>query len=349
MTLQYSMVLITVLYAVGQEATLADLLQSAKDLPAHDIPEIFGLERSAEASSQMIESEECIRSISSVLNISKEPQVYPRKEVGDQLQETLRTFLGYVDSLNDFGTLLCGNECELFGPLRAFYSSEVDSICSILRTVTQDLQLLNGASPSEIQEPSEFSLGYVPKRWSKQFPKGGSSIDVWIKTFTKCVEDLVSAVERFKGRCVRLSSLSNPRALLNSILQEGVRSNKDKKGFKIDDLDLSYQVTKFVDPKSLKEAPREGLYIFGFTLEGGEWDTQSGKLVQGRGVGESPFPIIHVTAVPKMSTTKRKSLYRIPLYISKDRKSGSFLDYIPLPIVGQEDDWVQRGTCLLCR
>ena len=338
-----------VVHAVGQEATLEDLIQSAKDLPAHDMPEIFGLERSAEVSSQMIESEECIQSISSILNLSKDPQVYPSKERGDQLRETLDAFLEYVDSLKDFGKLLSSTKCDLQGPLRTFYSCEVDSICFILRTVTQDLQLLHDASLTDTQEPSMLSLGYIPKRWSKLFPKGGSSIDLWIKHFKQCVENLISSVERYKGRCVCVSSLSHPRALLNSILQEGVRSNRDRKGFKIDDLDLSYQVTKIMDPKSLKEAPREGLYIFGFTLEGGAWDMQSGKLVQGRGIGESPFPIIHVTAVPKMFVTRRKNSCRIPLYISKDRRSGSFLDYIPLPIVGDEDDWAQRGTSLVCK
>lgn len=43
-----------------------------------------------------------------------------------------------------------------------------------------------------------------------------------------------------------------------------------------------------------------------------------------------------------------KKVYAAPLYSSEKRSEFTFIDYVPLPINSTENEWILRGTALIC-
>ena len=170
----------------------------------------------------------------------------------------------------------------------------------------------------------------------------------------------------FKGRCMHLGAFSNPKALLNAVLQDYARKHTS---VTIDELTLEWTVTK-LNATSVREPPKEGIYFWGMVLEGGVvWDDQRGALKLSTGTAtatssrssglsnsfssglRNPFPVIHITAIHKGKRKKgaAKRVYACPLFVDEGRKAASFVDVVELAIDGglTSDEFVQRGVALI--
>ena len=174
----------------------------------------------------------------------------------------------------------------------------------------------------------------------------------------------------FKGRCMHLAAMSNPKALLNAVLQDFARRHSS---LTIDELEIEWTVTKLATGGSVREPPKEGIYFWGITLEGGVvWDEQRGALKipaaassassassarsSGSSAGppsgmRSALPVMHVSAIEKGKRKKSpgKRTYTCPLYVDESRKAAVFVDFVELPIDSglSSDELVQRGVAMI--
>lgn len=152
----------------------------------------------------------------------------------------------------------------------------------------------------------------------------------------------------FKGRCLHLGAMSNPKALLNAVLQDFARKHSP---LTVDELEIEWTVTKLT-PAAIRDAPKDGLYFWGLVLEGGVvWDEQRSALKLAAAGVRTVFPVVHVTAVEK-GKRKRvpgKRIYSCPLFVDEGRKTAAFVDAVDLVIDGglTADELVQRGVALI--
>ena len=138
----------------------------------------------------------------------------------------------------------------------------------------------------------------------------------------------------------------------------------------IDELEIEWSVTKLAPGVSVREPPKEGIYLWGIALEGGVvWDEQRGalKLFVGSASSSparssassagassgmrSALPVMHVSAVEKgkRKKTSGKRTYSCPLYVDESRKAAVFVDFVELAIDGglSSDEFVQRGVAMI--
>lgn len=339
-------------FAVTNESTLEDLFRNIRNLPHHELPQIFGLDSSAEIASEILGANQVFNSINSIMSVNRDGD---RLGGRDGIERTIENILSTMKTVRDLESSYDANIIPT-GPLGFFFTTENQIIRSITEMISKDLQMVKNVSSESQSGSSEqvtmlleiLASGQVPSQWSIYHQWRMDSITSWLKSFRLCKEYLLYAAQKCHCRCIWIPGISNPKALLNSILQEHIRSTKDL-AIKIDSFEIQYQVTKFCDYKAIKDPPRTGVYLFGCLLEGAIWDHQSGKLVPNEGIPKKAFPIIHAFPVMKNMSKKKNRVFHTPLYSSETRSSGSFIDYIPLPSDGDDIYWAQRGTALVCK
>ena len=327
------------------------MIQNVEKLPTYDMPQIFGLDASAEIASQIMSVENRFDSIRSIMKTSG--------DAGNQEQEKKEAISRTVDNIvNTIEATMNWSHTHdglSSGPLAAFLETERQILRSMSSMVSRDVSSLNdvlhghkGASDQTLMILDSIQNGKVPAHWSTNYRWRLDSIDSWLKTLNLCQEHLDSSIHRYNSHCVWIPGIANPKAILNGILQEHVRSSKDS-NIKIDQLEIQYQVTKIQDGKSIKDAPKTGVYLYGCFLDGAAWDPQSAKLAASKEVSVKAFPVIHAFAAVKSPMKKKKNIFLTPLYSSESRSASSFIDYIHLPTDGDDVYWAQRGAALICK
>lgn len=338
-------------HTVTHESSLEEILQNIEKLPSYDLPQIFGLDASAEMASQIMSAENWFDSIRCVMKTSVDDGnlELENKQV---IAQTIENILSTVETMEN-----CSNKSDSVssGPLVTFLEAERQMLRSMSSMVSLEVSSLNNSLHDHTGFSDQTSMvldaienGKVPAHWSKNYRWKLDSIDSWLKTWRLCKEHLDSSIQRYNSHCVWIPGIANPKAILNGILQEHVRSSKDST-IKIDQLEILYQVTKIQDAKSIKDPPKTGVYLYGCFLDGATWDPQSAKLAACIDVSAKAFPVIHAFAAIKTAVKKKKNMFLTPLYSSESRSTSSFIDYIPLPTDGDDVYWAQRGAALVCK
>ena len=114
-----------------------------------------------------------------------------------------------------------------------------------------------------------------------------------------------------------------------------------------------------MDREALKEAPREGLYVYGLYIEGAKIKNGAlDELKANEKVLTHPMPIVHISAeadfVPGTVTTKqdRRAMYLAPVYTKPRRTDRNYICTLKLECPPGDkagpDVWTLRGVALLC-
>lgn len=137
----------------------------------------------------------------------------------------------------------------------------------------------------------EIFANTVPSSWSK-VSWNSESLSLWICHLNNKHAFLQGVMENGMPKSLWIPGLINVKALLNAIIQESIRQNSNEEHIQMDDLDVSFVVTKFGDAKNVREYPKEGIYIHGCLIEGGAWDMQAGKIVSSTSHNiQNKFPV----------------------------------------------------------
>lgn len=138
------------------------------------------------------------------------------------------------------------------------------------------------------------------------------------------------------------------QGFLTAMKQEVNRKHSADK-WALDDVVMTSDVTH--PPKefeTLKEAPAEGVYIYGLYLDGCAWSGKENKLVDSEPKKLfHPLPVLYVTGV--LAKDKKKTgIYEAPTYRVKTRTGLNFITTFPLRTEDPPSKWILRGTSLLC-
>lgn len=170
-------------------------------------------------------------------------------------------------------------------PFGIFYNQEISQINDIIKLVSHSLAMLVNVMEGK-HPPSEESLRTLaevqsnvpPVKWvSKSWQS--HSLQAWFEQLSSRHSFLMSVKQMGKPKSVWFPGVINHKALFNTVLQESVREASRDDGVTIDQMELSFEVTKYMDQKNVREYPNEGIYLHGLQIEGGYWDVQLGKLV----------------------------------------------------------------------
>jgi dynein heavy chain len=132
-----------------------------------------------------------------------------------------------------------------------------------------------------------------------------------------------------------LTGFFNPQGFLTAMKQEVNRKHSSDK-WALDDVVMTSEVTH--PPKEfeqLREAPSEGVYVYGLFLEGCTWSGKENKLVDSDPKKLfTPLPVLYVTGV-QQKDKKSSGMFECPTYRVKSRTVGPIISlyFIDWPII----------------
>lgn len=157
---------------------------------------------------------------------------------------------------------------------------------------------------------------------------------------------------------VWLAGLFNPQSFLTAVMQQMARKNEwplDRMCIQVKHCSCSlinfvwtlFQVD--VTKKQREEiggAPREGAFIHGLFMDGAQWDSQLGGIVESKLMQLCPaMPVIFIKAIP-VDRQDLRSIYACPVYKTKQR-GPTFVWTFNMKTKERPIRWVLAGVALL--
>ena len=142
--------------------------------------------------------------------------------------------------------------------------------------------------------------------------------------------------------------LCNVQGFLTAMKQEVNRKHAADK-WALDDVVMTSEVTHPPkEPEAIREAPSEGVYIYGLYLDGCAWSGKENRLVDSEPKKlYHPLPVIHVTGV-LAKDRKKSGIYEAPVYRVKKRTGLNFITTLQVRSEEPAAKWITRGAALLC-
>ncbi|ESO89757.1 hypothetical protein LOTGIDRAFT_192667 [Lottia gigantea] len=344
-------------YVIPKCQKIAEYHEFINDLPNNDSPEVFGLHGNADITYQ---SNTAKTSLDTILSI----QPKDSSSGGGETRESIVSRLAddMLDKLPpDYVPFEVSNALKKMGeyqPINIFLRQEIDRmqrVISLVRTTLQDLKLaIEGTIIMSENLRDALDSMYdarIPKSWSK-VSWDSSTLGFW---FT----ELIDRNQQFHTWCFDGRPLSfwmtgffNPQGFLTAMRQEVTRAHK---GWALDSVILSNDVTKYQNKEDIPAPPTEGVYVYGLFLEGAGWDKRNNKLCEPRPKQLfDNMPIIHITAVNSTGgpTYDVRTMYVCPIYKKPRRTDLTYIADVTLKCAQSQSQspahWIMRGVALLC-
>ncbi|CAE7943227.1 Dnah1, partial [Symbiodinium sp. KB8] len=165
--------------------------------------------------------------------------------------------------------------------------------------------------------------------------------------FSKWIEDGKPAVYWLSGFFFTQSFLT------------GTRQNFARKYvIPIDELSFDFRVLSPEESRNVTQPPEDGAYVDGLFLEGANWDTERGALVESR--PKELFvsmPVFHLIPKEEAKIDNNQHAYDCPVYKTAERRgtlsttghSTNFVLMIRLPMLKEhtQKHWVKMGVAML--
>ena len=109
-------------------------------------------------------------------------------------------------------------------------------------------------------------------------------------------------------------------------------------------------VTKYTDPREIKEKPEQGCYVTGLYLEGGSWDLENSCIChQKPKVLVEELPILQVTPI-ESNKLKLQNTFKTPVYVTQNRRNAMGVGLVFTADLATETHlsvWVLEGVALV--
>ena len=234
-------------------------------------------------------------------------------------------------------------------PLNIFLRQEIDRmqrVITIVRNTLTDLKLaIEGTIIMNENLRDALDSMYdakVPNLW-KKVSWESTTLGFWFTEFLERNEQFSKWI--FEGRpvCFWMTGFFNPQGFLTAMRQEVTRAHK---GWSLDSVVLYNDVTKWMK-EDITNAPVEGVYIHGLSIDGAAWDRRNARLIEpSPKVLFSILPVVHMYAV--QATNRDPRLYSCPVYKKPRRTDQTYVTAILMKTVQSPDHWILRGVATLC-
>jgi dynein heavy chain len=247
-------------------------------------------------------------------------------------------------------------------PLNIFLYQEIQRMQAVIHTVRVTLQDLRLAIKGEVVMTKQLLssihviyAGKVPGHWLEtvggdEFSWYLPTLGLWYASLSERYKQYHSWLEDGRPVGYWLTGFFNPQGFLTGMKQEVTRLHRADK-WALDDVIYQTDVTSYEGIERLSSAPKEGVYLYGLSMEGAQWD---GDI---QGVAESlpkvlfdNLPVLKVSVDNGTKAKNRgKDYYVCPCYKYPARTDRYLIFDIPLPSGGRPSwHWVMRGVGILC-
>ncbi|MES1907828.1 MAG: hypothetical protein MHM6MM_000868 [Cercozoa sp. M6MM] len=321
------------------------LLQTIRDLQPKDTT------TSDEASPEQIVVATCERLLNLMPNIDKLKEEIVRERIRTRPREEIESMYGKaagkIDGFSVPLNIFLFQECVLLERTMRLVESTLKSLLMAIEgTVVMTSQLA--------QAFEDISVGDVVRFWyidaaGMQIAWRATSLNSWFKGVIDRYGQLTSWLYEGRPTSFWLTGFYNPQGFCTATLQEITRKHKAER-WALDDVALCAEVTEIEDPRNVKQAPDEGVYIRGLFIEGACWDSKNKTITEARPRELFPaLPVIHLSATTRAKLKLRSTRYECPVYTSPKRTDLSFVTAIHLPTTTRSPaHWIERGVAILC-
>uniref|UniRef100_A0A7S2RVL0 Dynein heavy chain n=1 Tax=Mucochytrium quahogii TaxID=96639 RepID=A0A7S2RVL0_9STRA len=338
-------------YYIPDDGELKSYKDYINTMPLEDHPACFGQHSNADISSMMTNSKDVLDTV-----LSLQPRVV---SVGGQsdddvvlliAQDLAKKVPGAFDAYEAKQTMSLRSDPA---PLKSVLLQEIDRYNVLLIAIASSLKGLESGIQgftlitAELEDVFNALLaGRVPSAWGTCYPST-KGLGSWMRDLDQRVAFLTTWLTGGLPKAFWLSGFTYPTGCLTAILQTTARKN----GVPIDSLSWEFPVL-LTDPSAISQGPKEGVYMYGMSLEGARWDTSENCLTDANPMElVAHMPIVHFKPV-ESKKKPTKGVYVCPLYLypirTGTRERPSFVVSVSLDSGAVDGDfWVKRGTALL--
>ncbi|CAF4008631.1 unnamed protein product [Rotaria magnacalcarata] len=367
-------------YSIPKVKRIEEYIDCIDRFPFIDSPHIFGLDSNADITystnraKSMLEKILHIQPKEANSNISggetRDKTVH--NLANDMLIKLPKNFIQYEvrEKLRSMGIL---------NPMIIFLRQEIHRIDRVIRTVRNslnDLQLaidgiiiLNDTLREILDSVYD---GRVPIDWTK-YSWESSTLGFWFSELLDRYTQYNNWLNYGRPKCFWMTGFFNPNGFLTAMRQEVTRMHQ---GWSLDTVTIDNIVLRSYKD-DIREAPTEGVYVYGLYLEGAGWDRKNTRLHESQNkVVYVQMPVIHIFAINPsvanqkaglMITNKKARLnqisfrekrhdqssiaphiYMCPVYKKPIRTDLHFVAMLKLASNNISEHWILRGVALLC-
>jgi len=342
-------------YNVPQGTEIQQYRAYIATLPATESPEIFGLHPNADLTFRTLQVRQSVNTIIETMpKVAGASGGLSREEVVDKICEDLLSKLPAAfkgeETLEKLKKLAGGPTA----PLNVFLRQEIDrlnTIISLTLTTLKNLRLAIAGtialSGNLIEALDCMFDARIPSFWLKKSWEAGS-LGGWFTGMLQRFDQLSRWINSGRPKAFWLTGFFNPQGFLTAMKQEVNRKHKAE-NWALDDVVMTSEVTS--PPKEveqLRDAPAEGVYLYGLFLEGCAWSGKENKLVDSEPKKLfCPLPVLYVTGV-QQKDKKIENQASVPCYRVKKRTGLNFIEKFDLRSEDPKSKWILRGVALLC-
>ena len=125
---------------------------------------------------------------------------------------------------------------------------------------------------SEVLDKMYLSLqnGQVPANWEAVGYPSLKPLTSWFVDFKQRVEVIRDWLQNGQPNAFWISGMFFPQGFMTGCLQTHARQYK----IPIDELAFSFNVMGEEEPSEVEEPPEDGVYIYGFYMDGARWNRE---------------------------------------------------------------------------
>eukprot|EP00116_Pleurobrachia_bachei_P001844 sb/3462106/ len=198
----------------------------------------------------------------------------------------------------------------------------LEEIRSTLLAIKNSVEQPTIHSPVVVSVAHDLLFGRVPRYWQSlvgSLTPNPSSTLAWVGDVVQRCSHLERALQYFKGRervpCLWISVFSDPEALLGTVMHEAVQSF-DGGAQNFEEFNFQTEITNR-DKDHIREAPHEGMFLYGIFLYGASWERTINESPQMQDMSPkckfAQLPVVHVTA-GFSQTDRTHCLFQCPVY-----------------------------------
>jgi dynein heavy chain len=342
-------------YVVPDTTEIAEFRGAIEKLPAQESPEIFGLHSNADLTFRTLAVADLVEVVISTMPKSGGggSGLTPEETVDKICEDLLsKVPLAFVNEITkELLKKLPGGSSQ---PLTVHLRQEIDRLNIIINLTTETLRNLRLAIAGTIalagdlvEALNKLFNANIPSTWLK-FSWDSATIGSWFQGLLHRFDQLHKWLNTGRPKGYWLTGFFNPQGFLTAMKQEVNRKHSSDK-WALDDVVMTSEVTH--PPKEfeqLREAPSEGVYVYGLYLEGCTWSGKENKLVDSEPKKLfTPLPVLYVTGV-QQKDRKSQNTFETPTYRVKSRTGQHFITTFPLRTEDPASKWIMRGVALLC-
>lgn len=273
--------------------------------------------------------------------VPKNAETYFNKIFGDyNLKERMFNIMDIKDRIVEKGPFqnVFLQECEYMNVLIEEITrsmNELDQGLKGLLTITEQME--------KLLESLNFEK--IPEIWQKLAYPAKRSLASWLDNLVKRIDQLSAWKDDPMSipKVTRINMLFNPQSFLTAIKQYSKKGDLNK-------LMIATEFTK----KSIEEidtaAPKDGVYCYGFLLEGARWDWQIGQIDDARPKEMfSVMPVCFCRAIQVPPIDREdKTIYNCPVYRTEDRgNTFIFTAQLKTSMKNPARKWILGGVAMI--